>query len=334
MPIDQAGEHPESRLLSLVDELANKQFIVFAGTGTLHPSAPKWATLLKKLIEAQPVDNLTAEDIDDPARVPDYPKFASRIKEEMFRIDGRDERWFRLISEFVITEDVTYSSQQVEIFRATESVITTNFDDSFENAFKVVTRSKPPRLSIRELPEFVYRECFRSPTLVYLHGKADARHLVFTEEEYQQYYPSVSKTKGSTNLEDFFKIVYKDHTLVFIGFSFEDKYVTKALEGFAQQLMVNDAIAATKPGYEPKFGTIQHYAFLKEPKFKGLSVEQAEYLRRNTADVDKLLRSVNIEPFRMPRWRDWIEYCFQPIVELRERSESGTEVEELLKSVQ
>ena len=117
--------------------------------------------------------------------------------------------------------------------------------------------------------------------------------IIFKQDDYDKYYPSVSNLKeGCTkDLEEYIKYIFKNYTIVFFGFSFNDKYFKKLLQNIYFDIKNSDELAAEKIGYKAKLDTIQHYAFLKEDRY--LMKEENKYLLENIkekkiSDLDKI----------------------------------------------
>ena len=56
--------------------------------------------------------------------------------------------------------------------------------------------------------------------------------IIFKKDDYDKYYPSVSNLKeGYTrDLEEYIKYIFKNYTIVFFDFSFNDNYFKKLLQ--------------------------------------------------------------------------------------------------------
>ena len=138
----------------------------------------------------------------------------------------------------------------------TSSVITTNFDRTFESAFKKKFEIKgiPFSLNTQSLPKFSYGNIITNESLIYLHGSSEEEFIILKEDDYKNYYPSVSnKEDSSTDVEEFIKFLYEHHIIVFIGFSFDDIYFKGCLKNIYKKLQNTDKIALSKPEYIPRF---------------------------------------------------------------------------------
>lgn len=173
--------------------------------------------------------------------------------------------------------------------------------------------------------------------LVYLHGSADD-YIILKTSDYDKFYPSIAGTTGSTVLQDYLKQLYLNCTLVFIGFSFNDRYMREALKQIHTCLTNEDALHAPLfKQYIPRLDSVQHYAFLKEfdlekakerlqhKELPGTDryreeLAQIELQSRKEAELDTLLKALRIQVIRYTEHIDWIR-CFQQIRDLRkERS--------------
>lgn len=319
-------------VMSIAKELAKKDFIVFAGAGVPHKAGiPDWRSLLKVLLRTNPLDNF---DIDnaDPKEFPD-------IAQEIFnslKQQNREDEYYKIIKDNINPTEVPYSTEQFEIVTTTNWIVTTNFDTTFESAFKkkfqVERVSKLPY--VETLPEFSMKNLFSRESIVYLHGRANDRFIIFKMDDYEKYYPSVSQKNGANDVEEYLKYIFKNYTIVFVGFSFNDFYIRTSFKNIYMELKRSDEIDSAKPSYSPQLDKIQHYAFLKRVNFdndkylienyENFSLGSEEYKKARELigsmeldkELDKELESINIKVVRYDEPIDWIK-CFKRIQELK-----------------
>jgi|GEM_PF-2173527 len=317
---------------TIARELAEKKdFIVFAGTGApLSAGVPNWHSLLKALLKVCPLENV---DIDKTSPE-EFPDIAQKIFDSL-KERNREKDYFKTIKKIIKPKNSPCTEEQIEIAMTTNWIITTNFDDTFESTFKKIlelTNTKK-RIKIESLPEFSMVNLFKESimSIIYLHGNTDEEHIIFKKDDYELYYPSVShREDGVGVLEDYLKYIFKNYTIVFIGFSFNDFYVKEFLKKIFMELKRLDDIASTKVSYTPQIGKIKHYAFLKKLKFGNERYlienyenfhpesEESKKVREliNSKKLDKYLESMNIKVIRCNEYIDWIN-CFEEIRELK-----------------
>lgn len=289
-------------VIRIAEKLAKRDFIVFAGTGVvLSTGAPTWKTMLEKMLEMVN-SSLHIENIEPE----EYPRIAQQIYYDLKR-NSKEELYYKIIKEIITPTKTHYSAEELEIVTTTNWIVTTNFDSTFEEAFeKKFQMQRPDRnLCIETLPNFTMKSHFEEPTIVYLHGKADEKFIVLKEDDYKRYYPSISGEDGARDIEDYLKYIFKEHTIVFIGFSFKDYYIRETFKRIYKELEVSDQIASDKPGYVPKLQTVEHYCFLKKE-------DNSNY---NTLIQE--LESIKIKVISYSEHIEWVE-CFKQIQRLRE----------------
>lgn len=218
-----------------------KDFVVFAGSGAVADShVPTWKGLMKRLLDVQPLKDFAPAQLDELPET-EYPWLASRIRQEMIR-NGRGGEWYRIIDDALTSKVSPCTINQAEIVQTCTNIVTTNVDDGFEYALQRHAGLAKKDICINTMPNLPLRDCFNRPTVVYLHGNTDVQHIIFTKEEYDRYYPSVSTSQcSSPHLEDFLKYLYTSHTLVFVGFSFLDNYVVQSFKNIAEKARRDDA---------------------------------------------------------------------------------------------
>ncbi len=302
----------------IAEELSKKDFLVFAGAGVPKSAGvPNWETLLIELAKNINFDCSTKIDSANPN---EYPKLAQEIFDE-FKRQNKENIYYDTIKNVIKPTNAPYSVEQLEIIKTTNWVITTNFDSTFETAFKTKFQLQNinKKLKIESLPTFTFENHFKEETLVYLHGNVDEKYIVLKEDDYNKYYPSVIGEKGSIFIEQYLRYIFKEFTIVFIGFSFNDYYLREIFKIIFNELKISDEIASEKPNYLPRIQKIKHYCFLKKPNSK--NEKELSYF-----DVlIKQLEEINIKVIIYDEHIDWIN-CFEIIRELKETSKSVLEV--------
>lgn len=317
----------------LIQDLSQKDFIVFAGAGIVGTTGvrPSWKRLLERFEEEEP--NAIDADLNQ-IREDGYPEIAQKIFNTLRKREGNDERYHEILKEGLHAKDAEYSSQELDIVDTAGRVITTNFNDSFECALNRVLEGHDGSIRVvQSLPNLVIRSLAEKYSVSYLHGRIDEKCVVFKEDDYKTFYPSLfGENDGCDNLEKFLRCAYEEYTLVFVGFSFTDRCFLKAPQEIHKTLERNDATAkGMMPGYRPVLGRICHYACLR--KFdeesernslikSGCSLEEAARIvdgrRKWNAELDMVLDSVRIKVMRYKEHIEWTQW-FARIRDIRRR---------------
>ena len=202
----------------------NQNVLVFAGAGSSKFLGMKtWTALLEEMRKEFHSDLPLIETI----KINGYAKTASMIYHENPDI----EIYKKFLQKQFTPKYGNYYSLHNEIINLFNLILTTNYDVSFEKAFDSLNRSfkangidKEIKYKTEVLPD-IKRERIQlqNPTIVYLHGNIVHGTSIFREEEYEVFYPSILEEKAPSELEIFLKSIIQDFTILFIGFSFDDK---------------------------------------------------------------------------------------------------------------
>ena len=321
-----------------IQELSQKDFIVFAGTGCVQGSGiPPWVTLLERLQGLCEEDEIKKENITDLDEAL-YPNFAQKVYDYLLK-NARESEYFETIKSVIHASNSRYTGQQIDIVRCSGKIITTNFDDTFEQAMTVIRG--PENIQIQLLPYLDTMKLGEDKSISYLHGRTRERDVVLKTNDYKLFYPSVSleRYEGDTSdeLESFLKHIWEKRTLVFIGFSFADKYILRFFLRLSENLKRKEnAHRQWKEKYQKKTDQAQHYAFLPDVELlhkekrnisndKDLSSKENEELRieteRKIKRIDEQLKIARIKTIRYSEPRKYTEWL-NKICELREKNKN------------
>lgn len=280
---------------NMIDDLAERDFIVFAGAGIPHESKPPitWEELLAAFRIAEP--ELATRDINNVGEH-EYPDYAQEIFEAL-RGRGRESRYYEILREKLQATNARFSSEQRDIIETAKRVVTTNFDDSFTNAMERELEGKGEKATrtMQSLPDLQITVLNTDYSVSYLHGRTDEKCIVFKTEDYTTFYPSQSENdRGSDNLEQFLRHLYEEQTIVFIGVSFNDKYLLNALNGFYDRVKQNDEVGREKKvSYKSKLDDIQHYAFM--PEDMGIKAEEKYRSEKSNISEEQIDKEIEKE---------------------------------------
>jgi hypothetical protein len=333
----------------LVNEIKERKdkLVIFAGAGIpTSTKIPAWKELLIGLAK-ELNDKKLEESISDDS---DYPEKAQEIYEAFIKKENNDEntgeeKYYSAIRELLKTKDWDYSPSQPSIWHACKKVITTNFDSTFEDAYNEYCSyrfgDRPhPCLYIQGIVDLNGESISGgNNTLVYLHGNVTSK-VIFKKTDYDTFYSNPGKTR---KLTDFYKSLYGNKTLLFIGFSFNDKYILDMLRFVRKELLEDDKTTQKFYGNtNPVRKNIKHYAFMKdvsseyEQKIEQLEEEcsqnpkmpkkekdaikaNRENLQKLCEDFEKLcedLKEINVIPLKYKNHKDyrpWLNEISGPI---------------------
>lgn len=314
-------------------ELAERdEFVVFAGTGVcLEAGLPTWPELLRALEKACYAQN--TQRFDDPD---EFPQLAQKFYDHLVH-QNREEEYKAILKEQLKPSNAFHSIQEREIVETTGRIVTTNFDTTFEDAIRRV--SPDCNDFVQRLPSFDVTKMREENVLTYLHGSTDDC-IILKTSDYDVFYPSVSGANGSTVLEEYLKYLYLNHTLVFIGFSFNDRYMKEALRTIHSHIADEDNVhAGLSSRYQSRLERVQHYAFLPKYDVEGgkdrlrrdepagtqnyeETLARIEAMPDKEAELDRFLQELHIKVAWYVNPIDWIT-CFRKLQDLRQK-QSGT----------
>jgi hypothetical protein len=198
-------------------------------------------------------------------------------------------------------------------------VVTTNIDGVFEKAITDTLKDRPQwvpsgqRFSYQTLNNLDIRKLANSYHIKYLHGRYDEKEIILKTCDYFKFY-RVRNGGEASNLEKVLKDMFCSREgIVFVGFSFGDRFI---LEVFEQGLRdLKEAVESAKKweGVYPE--EIRHYALLEDALQGGRereewlidnrgNLEQASKDWQDAFEVEKReklerrLRAINIEVIR------------------------------------
>jgi hypothetical protein len=285
-------------------ELANKDFIVFAGTGATYGTGlpASWTELLQRLNTKQPIEGINLDELQEY----NYPLYADMFFNK-FENEKNTDGYYNMIAEELNATHSPYGPLQLQILYTTGRIITTNFEDSFEKAFEIFAVHEGIKKACKKqvLPN-IYTDMLKEDfCITYLHGRIDEKNIVFRATEFERYYPD--NEENNSVLVQYLMDLYDNYTIVFVGFGFNDKYLKRMLQKINDKLSPRGkGSGASKPTIEVSLGEprLLHYAFLKK--------DDSE-LRR---ELDGDLRSMGIGIVRYNEHADVVK-CFQRIEESR-----------------
>lgn len=136
---------------------------------------------------------------------------------------GDKETFDRELFDLVVPKNTRSTSTHLEIARAFDCFVTTNYYDPIEDGFRQkqdLTKSKPEQLTRHH---FVFpAKKDTKYTLTYLHGSPHVGFCILRRKDYQYFYPSLyDRHSGVYVLENSLYDILTQWTVIFLGSSIE-----------------------------------------------------------------------------------------------------------------
>ncbi len=270
---------------NMIADLAEREFIVFAGAGMSKVTGVRgWRELLEALNGLVVLRGVDIAKID-PLH---FPEIAQMIYDRLER-DGRIGEYYETIQECMKPTQNSWDSKHQKIIRESSSVVTTNIDGVFEKAITDILTDRPqwvPRkqeFSYQTLSNLNIRKVANPYHITYLHGRYDEKEIILKTCDYFKFYQGHDGGKAS-NLEKVLKGVFcRREGIVFVGFSFGDRFVLEAFEqGFRE---LKEEIKNEKERKEVCPEDIRHYVLIEDPLEEGW--EREKWLIDNREKIDQ-----------------------------------------------
>lgn len=264
-------------------EIASKKdkLVIFAGNGvTSATGIPTWGKLLIELENKLGLSGiLTKKNANELIDSIDYSSEAQKLYDAICRKEKEKgkEKFNKSLNSLLDTCHWDYGPSQLNIIHVCKRIVTTNFDNTFEEAnrdYYFFKNETPKPFEIKQLPNILPTDIFKEYCLIYLHGRreTDGYQLIFKENDYRKFYAKNNLNEIECNkLKDFYKLLFMSNTVLFVGFSFDDFYFLKTIELIRDEIKKDDAVGLdVSSKYSPNFSSQNHYTFLynKEKKFR------------------------------------------------------------------
>ncbi len=215
----------KKNLNELLDSYDRDLFVPFIGAG---PSTvlgePDWKGLFSKLRKSLGAKYVRSKKLPDGSI--DYPVAFSKL----FQQAPDQEKFYPELFKIIEPTKTSATFFHLKLVKAFDSYITTNYDSSIEEAFN---EAHPDR-KLNKQYFSSYKLDKMHNCIVYLHGHKDINFCIIKSEDYDYFYPSIGGNSGGIPiLEDFLTEVFTKRSIIFVGFSFDDKYITKLFQHIA-----------------------------------------------------------------------------------------------------
>ena len=282
----------KNNLEELLKLFSEDSFISFIGAGLSKPlGIGNWEELLNRLKKI--VKDKFSIDIKFNKESKNWPQLMASYIYNIFNRYNSDSLFYDELIKGLQPQNCSWTSIHFKLIQIFKIFLTTNFDATIEKAFLDIEKRSPNKQCV---PDFDPLE-LKKESIVYLHGNKTKRIFIFKKEEYDQFYPSVSKIQnGSTVLEDFLKILYRKKCFIFFGFSFKDYYLKKYFENLAYRVerdeLINEQLyKSSEEGYRKK--KYKHFLVISENTFNIIDG------KNKYEEIEKIctgFESINIKP--------------------------------------
>jgi len=210
--------------------IAERKLVVFAGAGlSIDSGVPSWENLINEL----------RAEINIPESETDFLRIA-----QMYYNERQQKEFIDKIREALKHKKLRYNEIHEAVFELNpEHIITTNFDDLFE---QVIKAKAYPFSVIKKDSEFPYGR--NTKLLVKVHGDLDEANLVIKEDDYLEY------SNNHPLIESFIKGVFANKVVLFIGYSFSDinlKIILQSVRNILGHNFQNAYMLTTEDDFHP-----------------------------------------------------------------------------------
>ncbi len=212
----------KSELKGLIRQ--NEDIAAFIGAGCSKVlNIPVWDDLLAEL-NNEFMCYATKEEMLEAIKKEDYPKVASNIQAKA----ADKKKYQEILKRFTRPRSCYFTSLHVELIQLAKTIITTNYDKSFEETFESLKRiNKSSDLDYHSFTVGgLYMKGIGVNRHVYhIHGDNDKENFILTYEAYKELY-----NREVTEVASIIHTVFNEFSVVFVGFSFNDNFFVSFLE--------------------------------------------------------------------------------------------------------
>lgn len=239
---------------NMIADLAKQSFIVFAGSGLNKPNGIcDWKALLERLNELSPLRGVNISEVQ-PCHYPEIAQMIYVNLEEQQRVS----EYFAVIFESLEPTNNKWHSVHQMIGDTCSSIITTNLDTCFEaflNYELSRQKGKAKSCQYQTHASLDYRMIKEPYTITYLHGRKGDTQVIINTTDYNKHYRGIDGGKESPLVDLLKKVFCQPEPIIFVGFSFEDRYVTRTFETAFQEMRDDKKVSINTE-------KIRHYALL------------------------------------------------------------------------
>lgn len=168
-------------------------------------------------------------EVSDDIEKSGFPQVASNIK-----LAASSEQAYKdLLKKFISPRACHFTSLHLELVQLSKLILTTNYDQSFEEALDAVGRFQPTtdcRYTRSSLGKFNTHGWGYERHIFHLHGDIATGDVVLTSESYIEQYEN-----AHSGVATLINSIFAGYSTLFVGFSFDDEvfvgFLKNALEG-------------------------------------------------------------------------------------------------------
>ena len=281
-------------------------FLAFIGAGI--SSSIEGIPDLKKLYASWCKKHGCSENSDE-----ELPELFSSLYDQIVNKENFDKELF----DAVIPKNTRSTAAHLEIARAFNCFVTTNYYDPIEDGFKQkqdFMNAKPEELTRYH---FVFPPKEKAKySLTYLHGNSDVGFCILRKKDYQYFYPSLYESNaGIYAVENSLSNILTQRTVVFLGASLES-HLRKYLQYLLAKLKKENS-SKLDAGQKREVKT--HYWITGDSGIKKY-LESAPKEMKNEFEEKYFndYKEINIEPILYTGGHIFIEDLCKTLTKLRE----------------
>lgn len=262
-------------------------FVPFVGAGTSEiTGVPSWKELVCAICEKA---GISFSDEDN------LLKKASEAKKTLKKA-GKIDDYYKCIEEQLKKGTKAVAGDfHIKLAKMFDRFISTNFDPKVLRQYS----QNSEKSMVNTLPQLEFEKFSDgSKPFAFLHGYPVDKLIVFEEEIYDHYYPSVSKEWGNNQIEEFLKKACQRYSIIFFGFSFQDQYLFQTFKKIADELKVG------------KGNFPSHFLIVDESV---LPVKVTEDILSNRKDKNRSSDPINVGPSTNEQKYDKIEIIISSV---------------------
>ncbi len=264
----------------------NQEVVAFVGAGCSSAlNIPKWSDMLVGLNEEFNFYP-SRKEVQDAISSFGYAKVATNIKSKA----PNEKVYKEKLRRFLTPVTCHFTSLHIELILLSKMIVTTNFDESFEQTFGALGRldEKLDMNYIKSsLGDFSYKGWGYDRHIFHLHGDITSEDIILTYESYETQYkePLSGVSRLITDL-------YSSYSLLFVGFSFNDEFFTGFLKKSFDAIKVDKALfKKTYPKHYCILSDVETKDFLTMNELKSLPVDIDELIVKNVLIEDRSFKS-------------------------------------------
>lgn len=272
----------------LLQKTYNKNYkycLPFIGSGLTMPTGiDNWDQLL---INMNNEFGKEYTDIEKDLKDNKHLEIASFLYKKI----NNDEKYIQFMNKQIEQSSTLTTSTIIKIVKQFYSIITTNYDTSVQeahNTIKFITDIYE-KVEHQSLPQLDSTKLLEEKNIIYLHGFKNHDKYLLTKENYELFYPTISKKDGLPELEKFIESITIHKNIIFMGFSFNDTFFCDFFKHVINEEKRLNEIRRESNFYTDNNNLPSHFAFIK------LKEEDTKDNPYNTS-LDNQLKELNIKP--------------------------------------